>query len=129
MTSITANVDPFDLSHYNISLIIISNGSHKMITSYRRIFRTPYAVFTDPSLKVYQTLGMTLKTLDGGLEKEKGSYVKHGLLSGIAMVVKNAVKARVPVWERGGDIEQLGGEFILGPGYFFNFFFLPKTLH
>lgn len=116
MTSITANADPLTLAHHNVSLVIISNGSHKMIRSYRRIFRTPYAVFTDPSLRVYRTLGMTLQTLDGGPEKDKGDYVQHGLLGGIAMVIKNAAKARVPVWEKGGDIEQLGGEFILGPG-------------
>lgn len=67
-------------------------------------------------MALYATLGMTLKTLDGGPESEKGMYVQHGAVSGIAMVVGNAVKARVPVWEPGGDTEQLGGEFVFGPG-------------
>lgn len=79
------------------------------------IFQFPFPLYTDPSLALYATLGMTLKTLDGGPESEKGMYVQHGLVGGIAMVVGNAVKARVPVWEKGGDIEQLGGEFIFGP--------------
>lgn len=60
---------------------------------------------------------MTRRTLDAGPEERKGEYIKHGLMSGIAMVVMNAVKSGMPVWEKGGDISQLGGEFILGPGY------------
>lgn len=35
------------------------------------------------------------------------------------MVVGRAARARIPVWENGGDIEQLGGEFVLGPGLAF----------
>jgi hypothetical protein len=59
---------------------------------------------------------MTLRTLDPGPESQRGAYVRHGLASGIAMVVLNAFKVKMPVWENGGDIEQLGGEFVLGPG-------------
>lgn len=62
---------------------------------------------------MYNALGMTLKTMDKG---PKGSYIRHGLIGGIGMVVGNAVKSRMPVWEDGGDISQLGGEFVLGPG-------------
>jgi len=50
---------------------------------------------------------------------KSGSYVKHGLMSGMAMVVVRAIKVGMPVWEKGGDINQLGGEFIFGPGYVF----------
>jgi hypothetical protein len=45
-----------------------------------------------------------------------GGYVQHGLVSGIAMVVRRALKAAMPVWVKGGDVAQLGGEFIFGPG-------------
>lgn len=51
------------------------------------------------------------------LAKEDGGYVKHGLVGGITMVVVRALKVGMPVWEKGGDIAQLGGEFIFGPGY------------
>ncbi|KAJ3497950.1 hypothetical protein NLJ89_g10280 [Agrocybe chaxingu] len=54
-------------------------------------------------------------------EKEKrgkrdGGYIKHGLMSGFAMVVVRAIKVGMPVWEKGGDVGQLGGEFVMGPG-------------
>jgi len=60
---------------------------------------------------------MTRRSTDPGPEEEKGSYVRHGIMSGIAMVVRNALRVGMPVWERGGDVAQLGGEFVLGPGF------------
>ena len=32
------------------------------------------------------------------------------------MVIVRAFKVGMPVWEKGGDIGQLGGEFVFGPG-------------
>ncbi|KII85110.1 hypothetical protein PLICRDRAFT_145799 [Plicaturopsis crispa FD-325 SS-3] len=116
MTSISKNVDPAVLKEKGMSLVIISNGSHGMIKKYRQIFRTPFAVFTDPSMQVYSALGMTLRTVNPGPNSERGGYVHHGFSSGIAMVVLNALKVGMPVWEKGGDVSQLGGEFVLGPG-------------
>ncbi|KAJ7496012.1 hypothetical protein B0H11DRAFT_2001501 [Mycena galericulata] len=113
MFSISRNVSPEVLNSAGIELVIVSNGSFEMIKSYRKIFRTPFAVYTDPTHQVYNALGMTLQTLDKG---PRGDYVRHGLISGIGMVVANAVKVGMPVWKEGGDISQLGGEFILGPG-------------
>lgn len=51
------------------------------------------------------------------MEHAAGSYVRHGAVSGLAMVVAHALRVGMPVWERGGDASQLGGEFVLGPGY------------
>ena len=132
MFAISKDVDPKALREAGLDLIIISNGSYNMIKSYRRgscpidshsqadklkeIFGCPYAVYTDPALQLYKTLGMTLKTLSAGAKPKKTSYVNHGRISGIAMVFMNAIKFGMPMWEKGGDLSQLGGEFILGPG-------------
>ena len=80
------------------------------------IFHTQFELYTDPSLKLYAALGMTLRSNDPGLESEKGSYVRHGFVGGIAMVVRNALKTGMPIWGKGGESMQLGGEFIFGPG-------------
>ena len=76
----------------------------------------PFTIYTDPTLKLYHAMGMTRQTLDAGPDKERGAYVRHGLLSGIAMVIKNALKVGMPLLEKGGNLSQLGGEFVLGPG-------------
>ena len=38
-------------------------------------------------------------------------------MGGIAMVLIRALKVGMPVWDNGGDLSQLGGEFVLGPGF------------
>jgi hypothetical protein len=37
------------------------------------------------------------------------SYIMHGALGGIGAVLLRALKVRMPVWERGGDVRLLGG--------------------
>lgn len=56
---------------------------------------------------------MTRRTTDGGPESHKGDYVRHGALGRIGMVLRNAL--RMPIGTA-GDVKQLGGEFLLGPG-------------
>lgn len=60
---------------------------------------------------------MTLRTLNGGPKSERGDYLEHNLTLGLARVAKNAVKARMPLYRYPGDFFQVGGEFVLGPGY------------
>jgi len=76
----------------------------------------PYAVYTDPSSRLYGILGMTMTSIEPKSEKQRSSYVRHGRARGIAMVIANALRVGMPVWEKGGDVTQLGGEFVLGPG-------------
>jgi hypothetical protein len=76
----------------------------------------PFPVYTDPSLKLYAALGMTRRTTDGGPESSRGSYIRHGPFAGLAKVVLNALRHGMPFFEKKGDMAQLGGEFVLGPG-------------
>jgi hypothetical protein len=76
----------------------------------------PYAVYTDPSSRLYGILGMTLKSIEPKAKKHNSGYVKHSRAGGIAMVIANAFRVGMPVWEKSGDVTQLGGEFVLGPG-------------
>ncbi|KAF9526347.1 AhpC/TSA antioxidant enzyme-domain-containing protein, partial [Crepidotus variabilis] len=110
MTVVSEVVKPdmLERGHERVDFIIISNGAHGMITKYRQMFKLPFKIYTDPTLALYKALGM-------GKDGSKG-YVKHGLMSGIAMVVVRAIKVGMPVWEKGGDVGQLGGEFVFGPG-------------
>lgn len=118
-----------------VKLVVISNGAHPFISKYKQLFALPFPVYTDPSLALHAALGMggtgqrnaaATTPIDvaqcekaGSEEKATvvdGGYARHGLVTGIAMVVGRAIKAGMPVWENGGDIRQLGGEFVLGPG-------------
>jgi hypothetical protein len=88
------------------------------------IFRLPYELFVDasPGQILYRALGMGhipsgTQKVRSSTENAAGSYVRHGAVSGLAMVVAHALRVGMPVWERGGEASQLGGEFVLGPGY------------
>lgn len=61
-------------------------------------------------------VSVELGVTGGGAAQRTGGYVRHGLVGGIARVVVRALRVGMPVWEKGGDIGQLGGEFVLGPG-------------
>ncbi|KAJ7592846.1 hypothetical protein C8J56DRAFT_1045302 [Mycena floridula] len=121
-SSLMSLVDPAQLvveeTGQPIELVVISNGSYSLISKYRQIFRMPYSVYTDPSLALYDALGM--KTISEGCTehevKDIDGYVRKGTISGITMVVMRALRVGMPIWEKGGEIHQLGGEFILGPG-------------
>lgn len=113
MISLVATANPDALREANVDLVIISDGSPKMIAAYRKIFKCPFPIFTDPTRDLYRALGMTIRTLDAGPANEAGDYIIHGPLGGLGMVLKNAVK--MPLADA-GDIKQLGGEFLLGPG-------------
>ena len=122
-----------------VRFVAISNGAHGMIAKYRQIFGLSFKVYTDPSLALYRALGMCRDgdiknhhhyrqthrhstSVDSSISEKNsdiskpGEYVKHGLMGGIAMVVMRAFKVGMPVWEKGGDVNQLGGEFVFGPG-------------
>jgi len=128
-----------------VKLVVIGNGSYTMIGKYKQIFgqgAAPLDVYTDPSLAVYTALGMRkapfhfrskstsldrpktagISCFEGGVDREhtrtrSQGYVRHGLMRGIAMVFVRALKVGMPVWEKGGNLNQLGGEFVLGPGF------------
>jgi len=127
-----------------VRLVVISSGAHALIRKYRKIFGLPFLVYTDPNLGIYKALGMGKgafraghvhldcvppspeKTLGdpagraidipGKGTAKRGSYVKHSLLGGIAMVIVRSIKVGMSPWADGGDITQLGGEFVFGPG-------------
>lgn len=73
-------------------------------------------LYTDPTLTVHRALGMTLKSTDPGPDSDRGEYVTHGYIGGLRRMVANALGMKLPIWEKGGDVAQLGGEFVLGPG-------------
>ncbi|KAJ9091551.1 hypothetical protein QFC21_007176 [Naganishia friedmannii] len=107
---IIRTVDPETLERANVKLVIIGNGSRRMLPAYsKKVMRSPFEMYTDPKLRVYRALGMTKQTHDGGDEDDKGDYITKGAMRGTLEVAKRATK--MPLG-RPGTIPQLGGEFI-----------------
>lgn len=117
MFSLSSTADPKLLKQADVNLVVVGNGSFNMIKSYRQIFRTPFVVYTDPSMRLHSALGMmSLQKTAPKSPTKRGGYIRHGKVNGLAMVVANALRVGMPIWEKGGDPSQLGGEFVFGPG-------------
>jgi len=107
--SLGAEVQLNDLDTAGYKIIIVGLGSHTMINSYRQITGTRFPIYTDPTLSVHRALGMTFKANDSS-----DNY--QSTVGGFYKSIKDAVSFRIPLFDKGGDLSQLGGEFVLGPG-------------
>ncbi|KAJ6631552.1 AhpC/TSA antioxidant enzyme-domain-containing protein [Mycena sp. CBHHK59/15] len=98
-------------------IVIIGCGDWKPIHNYAEItgFRGP--IYADPSRKLYQTLGMNIESLAlTPADQEKPSYIKEGLMSSTWKAIKTGPLRNPSHIGKNGNISQLGGDFILGPG-------------
>ncbi|RSH81581.1 hypothetical protein EHS25_006203 [Saitozyma podzolica] len=110
MDSIIKEVSPEALDEADLELIIIGNGSNKMIDGYRnKSFRCPFKMYTDPTLALYRALGLTRQTTDAGPDEEKGDYLVQSGLEQTVSTLKRATK--MPL-RNPGHFLQLGGEFV-----------------
>ncbi|KIY73660.1 hypothetical protein CYLTODRAFT_439655 [Cylindrobasidium torrendii FP15055 ss-10] len=104
------------------NIILISNGSPALVEKYTQMFGVQFPMYVDPDMRIYRALHMGVVTdnVNGdsrrGSQREEGGYVRQGPILGLARVVLRALRVGMPVWEKGGDVRQLGGEFVLGPG-------------
>jgi len=114
--SIASDVNVDILRRAGLKIVLLGIGSHTFITPYRNVTGTRLPIFTDPSCSLHRALGMTLKTTYPGPDSERGHYVTYGTLGSIRRTLTDVITRKLPVFERGGDITQLGGEFIFGPG-------------
>ncbi|KAI0277969.1 hypothetical protein BC826DRAFT_1086032, partial [Russula brevipes] len=91
LASVMRDVDHAALARSGIRLIVIGCGSYGLIRSYRPFGRHI------PGQRLYRVLGMG--RISSGAQKSHcstdhavGSYVRHGAVSGLAMVAAHALR-------------------------------------
>ncbi|KIM77141.1 hypothetical protein PILCRDRAFT_12311 [Piloderma croceum F 1598] len=73
-------------------------------------------IYADPTRELYRTLGMTIETLQvTPSDTKKKSYLRTGRFSNAMQSIWNTLKNPALVGKQ-GNLKQLGGEFIFGPG-------------
>lgn len=108
--SIIQEVRPEALEEAGVELIIIGNGSSKMIDGYaNKYFKSPFKTYTDPTLSLYRALGLTRQTGAAGAEEDKGDYLTESAMDMTINTLKRA--AKMPL-RNPGNFLQLGGEFV-----------------
>lgn len=92
------------------AVIVIGPGLPSLIKSYANVTQCPYPIYSDPSTRLYDMLGM-YRTLSLG--DKAPEYIQHSLLAG---AVKSAwqIVRRVGTGDAmgGGDWHVNGGEFV-----------------
>ncbi|ORX36902.1 AhpC/TSA antioxidant enzyme-domain-containing protein [Kockovaella imperatae] len=110
MQSIVSQVRPEALEAADVNLIIIGNGSVKMLPGYKnKAFNCPFPMYTDPSLELYRALGQTRQSGDAGADEDAGDYLVQSVMQQTVSTVKRATM--MPL-RNPGHFTQLGGEFI-----------------
>jgi hypothetical protein len=52
-----SQLDPVAVEKAGIKVIVISNGSWKIIKSYKKLFKCPFPIYVDGPRKLYQLMG------------------------------------------------------------------------
>ncbi|GAA6027231.1 hypothetical protein JCM8097_002507 [Rhodosporidiobolus ruineniae] len=115
LSYLSTHISPSALSSSNVKLSIVGCGDASLIQPYKDSLGLPaeFEVFADPTKKTYEALGMTLRTLEMG--KETPYYQRAGVIGNALQSILSAFKLR-KLTTSPGDLKQLGGEFVFGPG-------------
>ncbi|KAF2251088.1 hypothetical protein BU26DRAFT_423657 [Trematosphaeria pertusa] len=92
-------------------ITVIGCGRPDLIEMYSQTTSCPFPVYADPTRKLYDYLGMT-RTLDLG---KKPSYIQSNLFVTSVQSILQGLKTGGNAL-KGGDIKQVGGEFLFEDG-------------
>ncbi|KAI9889339.1 MAG: hypothetical protein M1814_005582 [Vezdaea aestivalis] len=93
-------------------VVVIGCGAPDMISMYQKETNCQYLILADPSRKLYDILGMT-RTLSLGSHKPE--YQTKGLTTTILGSLAYGIRSGTGSL-KGGDIRQIGGEFLYEGG-------------
>ncbi|EKD20245.1 fmHP [Drepanopeziza brunnea f. sp. 'multigermtubi' MB_m1] len=112
--ALTSSITPSSLLSLPIPtfIAIVGCGAPSLIPMYQEATSCPFPIYADPTKKLYSALGM-LRTLNMGTRPE---YQRKDQLS---MVFESVVQAMKKIKDgqalKGGDMHQVGGEFLFEP--------------
>jgi peroxiredoxin len=106
VTRLSEGIEPSELAEKNIKLFIVGCGDPNLIKTYVKDTRSKFAIYADPSQKLYSTLELR-KSLNMG---KKPEYIKSSFFGGIGKGIANGLKAGTKAL-KGGDMTQNGGEY------------------
>jgi len=98
-----------------IKVVVIGCGEASLIESYTDATQFWGEIYADPSRKLYHSLGMTIENFDRTPNgEERKSYLPNYIV-GVAQSIWGALNKPTYIGKQ-GNLKQLGGDFIFGPG-------------
>ncbi|KAK0215142.1 AhpC/TSA antioxidant enzyme-domain-containing protein [Armillaria fumosa] len=112
-----ASVPQESLERSKTRIVIIGCGHSDAISFYKESTKFPGNIYADPTRKLYHALGMDIENLAATpAGKERRSYLKLGIFSNAMSSIFKGPLKRPSLIGKQGNISQLGGEFVFGPG-------------
>ncbi|KAK0754678.1 AhpC/TSA antioxidant enzyme-domain-containing protein, partial [Schizothecium vesticola] len=114
LRALSTSITPEALLRLPLStfIAVIGCGDPGLIEMYATETGCPFPVYTDPTRKLYDELGM-LQTLTLG---ERPAYQKEGIVkSSLASIVQGLKQIKSGLATKAGPARQIGGEFLFEP--------------
>ncbi|OSD08504.1 hypothetical protein PYCCODRAFT_1448718 [Trametes coccinea BRFM310] len=111
-----ASVRKDALEQANARLVVIGCGDWKLIKNYCETTGYPYAMYADPSRSLYTTFGLVESLERTPAGEQKRSYLGKSFLGNVVKSIWDGPLKNPQFIGKQGNISQLGGDFIFGPG-------------
>ncbi|ETW86562.1 hypothetical protein HETIRDRAFT_307693 [Heterobasidion irregulare TC 32-1] len=112
-----ASVRQDALKDAGVKIVVVGCGEWKLIDNYKETTSFQGDIYADPTRKLYHALGMTIETLNQTpAGQEKRSYLQDGLFTNVLKSIKRGPLKNPMHIGKQGNLSQLGGEFVFGPG-------------
>ncbi|KAK9238960.1 AhpC/TSA antioxidant enzyme-domain-containing protein [Lipomyces kononenkoae] len=108
--TLSASIPSPDSLPTGTSLVIIGCGSHTLIPMYAKETACAFPIYSDPSRRLFDILGMTRNL---SLGEDAPDYIQESVFTSTVKGMTQMLK-RIPAGDalKGGDIKQIGGEFL-----------------
>ncbi|EIW60261.1 uncharacterized protein TRAVEDRAFT_120108 [Trametes versicolor FP-101664 SS1] len=100
----------------SVRLIVIGCGDWKLIKNYCETAGFTYAMYADPSRALYHTFGLVESLDRTPAGQPKRSYVGKSFIAGVLKSIWDGPLKNPQNIGKNGNISQLGGDFVFGPG-------------
>ncbi|KAF7428642.1 hypothetical protein PC9H_007869 [Pleurotus ostreatus] len=112
-----ATVKKENLASASAKIIVIGCGKWDAIKAYAETTGFSGEIYVDPTRELYHKLGMTIGSVKGTpAGEERRSYLRGGFWTAVGQGLLKGPLSHPTLLGKQGNITQLGGDFILGPG-------------
>ncbi|KAK9350927.1 AhpC/TSA antioxidant enzyme-domain-containing protein [Lipomyces doorenjongii] len=110
LLTLSKSISSTDSLPAGTTLAIIGCGSHTIIPMYAKETACPFPIYSDPSRRLFDILGMSRSL---SLGESTPNYIQQSVLASTVKGISQILK-RIPAGDglKGGDIKQIGGEFL-----------------
>ncbi|KAK9372137.1 AhpC/TSA antioxidant enzyme-domain-containing protein [Lipomyces chichibuensis] len=108
--TLSKSISSIDSLPTGTTLAVIGCGSHTIIPMYAKETACPFPIYSDPSRRLFDILGMSRSL---SLGESTPEYIQQSVFASTVKGISQIFK-RIPVGDglKGGDIRQIGGEFL-----------------